>query len=40
MRKSEKIIFNTVDEKQKHKVCQAFMEEERQLQMKNKKAKK
>jgi len=39
MRKCEKILFNTVDKRTKHQVCQAFMDEERKLQMKNKKGK-
>lgn len=37
MRKCEKILFNSVDNDVKHEVCQAFLEEERKLQMKNKK---
>ena len=39
MRKCEKILFNTLDKQTKHKVCQAFLEEERKLQVKNKKSK-
>jgi hypothetical protein len=34
MRKCEKIIFNTVDNKNKHQVFQKFLEEERKLKQK------
>lgn len=37
MRKSEKILFNTLDKQTRHAVCQAFLEEERKMQMKNNK---
>ena len=37
MRKKEKILFNTLDKSVKHQICQAFLEEERKLQMKNRK---
>ena len=39
MRKCEKILFNTIEKRRRHQVCQAFLEEERKLQMKNKKGK-
>lgn len=39
MRKCEKIIFNALPKNQRHIVCQAFLEEERKLQMKNRKGK-
>jgi len=39
MRKCEKILFNTLDKRTRHVVCKAFLEEERKLQTKNKKAK-
>jgi len=37
MRKCDKIIFDTVDPKNKHVVCQRFLEEERMLKQKGKK---
>lgn len=39
MRKCEKIIFNTLNKERRHEVCQAFLEEERKLQIKNRKGK-
>lgn len=39
MRKCEKILFNNLDKRTRHAVCQTFLEEERKLQMKNKKVK-
>jgi len=39
MRKSEKILFNTLDKQTRHTICQTFLEEERKLQTKNKKSK-
>lgn len=38
MRKCEKILFNSLDKQTRHIVCQAFLEEERKLQAKNKKS--
>lgn len=40
MRKSEKILFNVLDKRTRHEVCKSFLEEERKLQMKNKKSSK
>ena len=40
MRKCEKILFDTLDKRTRHAVCKAFLEEERKLQMKNKKSSK
>jgi hypothetical protein len=37
MRKCEKIIFNTIDKKNKHAACQAFLAEERALKQKGNK---
>ncbi len=37
MRKCEKILFNSMDKKRRHQACRAFLEEERKLQIKNKK---
>lgn len=39
MRKCEKILFNAIDKNIRHQACQAFLEEERKLQTKNKKGK-
>ena len=39
MRKCEKILFNVIEKGRRHQVCQAFLEEERKLQMKNRKQK-
>jgi hypothetical protein len=40
MRKCEKILFNNLDKQTRHEVCKSFLEEERKLQMKNKKSSK
>lgn len=37
MRKCEKILFNVLDKRTRHVICQSFLEEERKLQTKNKK---
>lgn len=37
MRKCEKILFNVLDKQTRHYICKSFLEEERKLQMKNKK---
>lgn len=37
MRKCDKIVFNTVDLKNKHAVCKAFLAEERALKQKGSK---
>lgn len=39
MRKCEKILFNILDKHTRHFICQSFLDEERKLQMKNKKGK-
>ena len=39
MRKCEKILFNTIEIGRRHEACKAFLDEERKLQIKNRKQK-